>query len=313
MRKIIINGIDGNFGNLVAKNIQKLVPDTQLIFTVPTVKKLSEYSGSAVQVKVADFNSRENLTAVFKDASKVLLISMPFVGAKRRAAHQNAIAACVAANVKQVIYTSVISASNPLNPSIENIDHGYTESIIQNSPLDYIILRNSLFAEAFITDYFRLVAAGERVAAKNMGEGRVAFISRRDAALAAAAALNNTLLHREILNINGRVPLTFKEFLNIGNKVTGNDIEYQQQTDEEMYAYFDKIKVPRTTDGDFSKSPLKETSEGMVSFGTTVREGYLDIPVNDFSTLTNCQPRTLKYMFEHAADFQLGARHPTEK
>lgn len=168
LRKIIINGIDGNFGNLVAKNIQKLVPDTQLIFTVPTVKKLSEYSGSAVQVKVADFNSRENLTAVFKDASKVLLISMPFVGAKRRAAHQNAIAACVAANVKQVIYTSVISASNPLNPSIENIDHGYTESIIQNSPLDYIILRNSLFAEAFITDYFRLVAAGERVAAKNM-------------------------------------------------------------------------------------------------------------------------------------------------
>ena len=33
------------------------------------------------------------------------------------------------------------------------------------------------------------------------------------------------------------------------------------------------------TDGDFSKSPIKATSEGMVTFGTTVTQGYLDVPV----------------------------------
>lgn len=313
MQKIIVNGIDGNFGMLVAKYIQKLVAKEHLVFTVPSMEKMKKFSQSDVRIELADFNSKENLTTVFKNADKVLLISMPFVGEERRAAHRNVVEACVAANVKQIIYTSVLSASNPLNPSIENIDHGYTEALIQNSPLDYIILRNSLFAEAFITDYLRIVAAGEHLAVKNMGNGRVAFISRRDAALAAAAALNNDLLHREILNINGRDALTFAAFLSIGNNITGNKIEYRTQTDEELYEYFDNLGVPRTTDGDFSKSPIKATSEGMVSFGTTVREGYLDVPVSDFSKLTGHLPLSVEYMFSHINDFQLGERHPTEK
>lgn len=61
------------------------------------------------------------------------------------------------ANVKQIIYTSVLSAAHPFNPSIENVDHSYTEAIIQNTSLDYIFLRNSLFVEAFTSDYLRAV------------------------------------------------------------------------------------------------------------------------------------------------------------
>ena len=97
---------------------------------------------------------------------------------KRCKVHQNVIEACVKANVRQIVYTSVLSDSHPLNPSIENIDHSFTEAIIQNSPLDYIFLRNSLFAEAFISDYLRAVDAKEEVISKNMGDGRVWFISR---------------------------------------------------------------------------------------------------------------------------------------
>ena len=85
------------------------------------------------------------------------MISMPFVGEKRRQAHKNAVDACVKANVKQIIYTSVLSAAHPFNPSIENVDHSYTEAIIQNTSLDYIFLRNSLFVEAFTSDYLRAV------------------------------------------------------------------------------------------------------------------------------------------------------------
>ena len=51
----------------------------------------------------------------------------------------------------------------------------------------------------------------------------------------------------------------------------------------------------------------------MVSFGTTVREGFLDVPVSDFVQLTGHQPITMKYMFEHQDDFLLGERHTTEK
>lgn len=312
MAKIIVNGVDGNFGSVVAKYIQRLLPKESLLFTAPREESLNVFKDSGIETAVVDFNSKEGLVKVFDNADKVLLISMPFVGEKRRKAHQNVVEACVEANVKQIVYTSVLSASHPLNPSIENIDHSFTEAIIQNSPLDYIFLRNSLFAEAFISDYLRAVEAKEETISKNMGDGRVWFISRKDAAFAACCALANDLLHREVLNINGIEPVSYQKFLDIANKATGNSITYTKLTDDELYAYFDSIGVPRDTNGDFSKSPIQATSEGMVSFGTTVTQGFLDVPVNDFVKLTARHPLSLEEMFENVDEYLLGERHTVE-
>lgn len=312
MTKIIVNGVDGNFGSYVAQYILELVPKSDLIFTAPRLEKFQKYSDMGIKTAQVDFNDKQGLIETFQNADKVLLISMPFVGEKRRKAHKNAVDACVEANVKQIIYTSVLSASHPFNPSIENVDHSYTEALIQNSPLDYIILRNSLFVEAFTSDYLRAVEANETTISKNMGDGRVWFISRKDCAYAAACALSNHLLHRAILNINGKDPLSYDDFLTIGNKATGNNITYTKLTDEQLYAYFDSIGVPRDTDGDFSKSPIQATSEGMVTFGTTVPQGFLDVPVNDFTSLTGRQPLSIEYIFDHVEDYLLGDRHPTE-
>lgn len=312
MEKVVVNGVDGNFGGMVAQYIQRLMPKEQLIFTAPKAEKLEQFEQDGIECRVADFNSAENLEVAFKGAEKVLLISMPFVGEKRRQAHKNAVTACMNAGVSQIVYTSVLSAGNPLNPSVENVDHGYTEALIQNSGLDYILLRNSLFAEAFTSDYKRAVEADEKTIEKNMGDGRVWFISRKDAAFAAACALANHLLHREVLNINGRKPLSYGEFLKIGNEATNNNISYTRKTDTELYEYFDSIGVPRDTDGDFSKSPIKATSEGMVTFGTTVREGYLDVPVSDFSSLCGRMPISVEEMFADLNNYLLGDRHPTE-
>lgn len=169
MTKIIVNGVDGNFGSYVAQYILELVPKSDLIFTAPRLEKLQKYSDMGIKTAQVDFNDKQGLIETFQNADKVLLISMPFVGEKRRKAHKNAVDACVEANVKQIIYTSVLSASHPFNPSIENVDHSCTEALIQNSPLDYIILRNSLFVEAFTSDYLRAVEANETTISKNMG------------------------------------------------------------------------------------------------------------------------------------------------
>lgn len=313
MSKIVVNGVDGNFGSLVAEYILNLAHKEDLLFTSPKMENLKKYKDMGVKVAEANFNSIDGLVPVFENADKVLLISMPFVGEKRRQAHYNVVEACKKANVKQIVYTSVLSAAHPFNPSIENVDHSYTEAIIQNSSLDYIFLRNSLFVEAFTSDYMRAVKEKETSISKNMGDGRVWFISRKDCAYAAACALNNRLLHRSILNINGKEPLSYQDFLDIANEVTNNHISYTKLTDDELYAYFDSIGVPIDTDGDFTNSPIKATSEGMVTFGTTVTQGYLDVDTSDFSSLTGRQPLSIKYIFENVEDYLLGDRHPTEE
>ena len=123
MSKIVINGVDGNFGSLVAKYALELMNKEDLVFTAPKEESLKEYKEQGIQTAIANFNDPEGLVKVFENADKVLLISMPFVGEKRRQAHKNAVDACVKANVKQIIYTSVLSAALPFNPRIENVYH----------------------------------------------------------------------------------------------------------------------------------------------------------------------------------------------
>ena len=50
----------------------------------------------------------------------------------------------------------------------------------------------------------------------------------------------------------------------------------------------------------------------MVTFGTTVRQGYLDVPVSDFSSLCGRLPISVEEMFEDLNNYLLGERHPTE-
>src|SRR5699024_3211472 len=125
--------------------------------------------------------------------------------------------------------------------------HRYTELYIQGSGLDYIFLRNSQYAEAMLTNYFTFVK-GDGVLKNSQGEGKMAYISRKDCAKAVAYALLADDIHKTHLDINGKELLTISEFIKIGNEVTGNHVTYKYITDEENYKIFDAMGVPRTTD-----------------------------------------------------------------
>lgn len=313
MKKLIITGVDGNLGRVAAKEIQQLVAPERLIFCSYNEDALKPYQELGIETHQTDFNQPDGLADAFKNGEKLLLISMPFVGAKRQAAHQNVIDAAKAAGVKQIVYTSLVNAADPTNPSVEKKDHIFTENAIKEAGLDYIFLRNSQYAEAMITNYFTYVK-GDGVLKNNQGDGLMAYISRQDCAKAAAYALASDDYHHAILNINGAEAMTISKFIQIGNEATGNHVRYQEITDEQNYAIFDAMGVPRTTDGKFKKdSEAPFSSDGMVTFGQAILEGKMALKTDDFQKLTGSQPLTVKYMFEHADDFQIGARHSQDK
>ncbi|OKP67143.1 NmrA family transcriptional regulator [Paenibacillus sp. P3E] len=104
--------------------------------------------------------------------------------------------------------------------------------------------------------------------------------------------------------------MTITDFVAIGNEVFRNHVIYEPITDEENYAIFDALGVPRTTEGEFKKgSEAPFSSEGMVTFGEAIRLGKMDNYTADFKMLTGQDAMTVKYMFEHADDFQVGERH----
>ncbi len=309
MGKLLLTGVDGNLGKLAADYLLELVSKDQVIFCGYNPESLKEYADMGIETHITNFNTIDGLEAAFAGADKLALISMPFVGAKRQNAHKNVIDAAKKAGVKQVIYTSLVNAADETNPSVEKIDHAYTEKYLEESGLDYIFLRNSQYAEAMVTNYFTFVAMGG-VMQNSQGEGKMAYISRKDCAKAVAHALASDKYTKKILNINGPELLTMSEFVEYGNKATGNSVVYQAITDEENYQIFDAMGVPRTTDGIFKKdSEAPYSSDGMVTFGQAIREGKMDVFTTDFEELTGQKAITVSYMFENNEDFQVGERH----
>ncbi|WP_342416070.1 NAD(P)H-binding protein [Paenibacillus sp. FSL R10-2782] len=309
MGKLLLTGVDGNLGRQAAEYLLKLVEKDQVIFCAYDPASLQEYAEQGIETHVTNFNKIDGLAKAFANADKLALISMPFVGIKRQNAHKNVVDAAKEAGVKQIIYTSLVNAADESNPSVEKLDHVYTEDYIKSVGLDYIFLRNSQYAEAMVTNYFTYVKS-DGVLKNNQGDGKMAYISRKDCAKAVAYALAASNYHEAILNINGPELITMSDFIEIGNEVTGHHVTYKQITDEENYSVFDAMGVPRTTDGKFAEdSEAPFSSEGMVTFGQAIRLGKMDIFTDDFKKLTGQDPVTVKYMFEHADEYQVGERH----
>ncbi len=304
MKNIILCGVGGNLGSKTAEILLEKYPHDHLIFTSPLAEKLERYSDYGVDTRVADFNHAENLSGVFEGVDVMILISMPFVGQKRREAHKNALDAAVQAGVKKIVYTSIVGAGHKDIDAYEVNDHVWFEKYIQSQPIHFLLMRNSQYAEAMINSYMFAHENGSNTIANNMDDGRMALISRKDCAKAAAYAAISDWEDR-IVNVNGAQLLTTSEFVEIGNMVTGFHIRHEYITDEENYQILDELGVPRTTEGiwegDAQKFPY--CGDGMVTFGRAIRKGQMAVHTDDFKQLTGNDPITLKEMFENIQDF----------
>ena len=312
MAKLLLTGVDGNLGGVAADILLTLEPKENLIFCGYNPASLEKYAELGVETHVTNSNNPDGLVEAFTGADALALISMPFVGAKRQAAHKNAVDAAKKAGVKKIIYTSLVNAGDETNPSVEKKDHIFTERYVEAEGLDYIFLRNSQYAEAMITNYYTYVKVGGPLM-NSQGDGLMAYISRKDCAKAVAYALHRAFepqYDHAILDINGPELMTIARFCEIGNEETGNHVDYKYVTDEENYAIFDAMGVPRTTDGVFQKgSEAPFSSDGMVTFAQAIREGKMDVKTDDFQKLTGCEPITVREMFANQEQYQIGDRH----
>ena len=310
MGKLLLTGVDRNLGGSAAEELLKLEPKENLIFCGYNPDSLKKYADMGIETHVTNFNNPDGLKEAFQNAEVVALISMPFVGVKRQNAHKNCVDAAKAAGVRQIIYTSLVNADDETNPSVEKKDHIYTEKYIQEQGLDYQFMRNSQYAEAMVTNYFTYAKMNAPLT-NSQGDGLMAYISRKDCAKAVAYALHRSNeFSKKVWNINGLELMTISTFCAIGDVSTGNHVPFVNVTDEENYQIWDAMGVPRTTDGVFLKdSEAPFSSDGMVTFAQAIREGKMDIHTKDFTELTGATPISVRYMFDHQEEFQIGERH----
>jgi NAD(P)H dehydrogenase (quinone) len=296
MGKIIVTGASGAFGRAAAEMLMERCAPEDLVFLSRTPDTLSDLSQRGANVRQADFDNPASLPAAMEGGERMLLISTTRVGS-RVEQHTAAVEAAMAGGIKHVVYTSLLGGREPGNPSVEGYDHIATEKLIEGSGLAYTHLRNSLYAEAVATAMaIPALAAGHKP--ENAGRGRVPIVSRDDCVAIAVGVLTQEGHANKAYDVTGPELWTLPDAMALVSEMAGKPIVIEEVDDEGMFAYFDSLGVARTASDVKPDGPIPWASEGMVTFGQSIREGFMDVESDDVERITGKPPRTLRSVLE---------------
>jgi NAD(P)H dehydrogenase (quinone) len=292
----VVTGVGGYIGSAVVEALlQDGVPPQQVRVTSRSPGTLQRWQARGVQVHRADFNDYAALVEAFRGAQHVFTVSTMEVGPERQRQHRNAIEAARQSGVEHIVYTSVLNADNPHVSSFELTDHKFTEQLIRDSGMRYNFMRNNQYADAMAENQANIaISTGRSIG--NTGKGRVGFVSRDDVAAVAARLLQGRGEPDTGYEVTGPEALDYGQVADLIKELSGADFEVIDLTDEQMYAMWDSLGVPREATGDFSKSPVPWCSDGMVSFGRMIREGHLDRVTDVVERFTGRRPKTMRQL-----------------
>jgi NAD(P)H dehydrogenase (quinone) len=290
----VVTGVGGYIGTAVVENLLKDgVPPDRIRVTSRNEETLARWRSRGVHAHKADFNDKAALTEAFRDADHVFMVSTMEVGPNRQQQHRNAVAAAKEAGVKHIVYTSFLNTEKPEVNSFEVADHKLTEQLIQDSGISWNFMRNNQYGDAMAENQAAIaISSGKSIA--NTGSGRVGFVARDDVAAVAAKLLQGQGEPNTGYEVTGPEALDMRQVAGLIMELSGARFEIIDLTDEQMYAMWDSLGVPREATGDFSRSPVPWCSDGMVTFGRMIREGHLDKVTDVVERFTGRKPKSLR-------------------
>ncbi|GAA2243815.1 NAD(P)H-binding protein [Herbiconiux moechotypicola] len=270
----IVTGVGGFVSAAVAEQLLAESGPSGLIVTSRDEAVLDRWRARGVDARRAGYDDREALVEAFRGGDRLFLVSAMEAGPNRQRQHRTAVEAAVEAGVSHVVYTSFIGTERPEVNSVEVADHKVTEALIRESGLTWNFLRNNQYADAMAENQAAIaITSGRSIG--NAGDGLVGFVARSDVAAVAAAIMAGAGEPDTAYDVTGPELLSYRQVGEMIAELSGATIEIVDLSDDEMYAMWDALGVPRDASGDFSNSPVPWASDGMVTFGRMIRAGHL--------------------------------------
>ena len=270
--RLAITGSTGVVGGKVANRLAAAGADQRLIVRDPATAP--DLPG-AVPVGVSDYGHYEEMVEALDGADTLFLVS--FREAEDRLQQQyRAVDAAVQAGVERLIYLSFLNASAHSTFKLGR-QHFATEQYIRERDLSFVFLRSSFYA-----DFVPFFTGEDGVIRAPAGDGKVSWICRDDIADTVVAAIQTDKYDGEALENSGPGALDFHETAAILTRVTGREISYVEETEEEAW----ESRRP-------TGAPDWEI-EGWVSSYLAVANGELALVADTVERLTGRPPRDLE-------------------
>jgi len=187
-----------------------------------------------VEVRAGDYALIEQMTAAFRGVDTVVMISAPVAGGgDRLQLHKNVIDAAVNAQVRKIIYTSIIgngSESGTLFADFANVNRA-TEEAVKASGIEWVIARNGLYLDL---DLLQILAASMSagIYSNSGGAGRCGYISIAELGDALACLAASDVCNGRVLNLIGAT-YTQADLVAMANQVFGLRVQYVPITHEQ--------------------------------------------------------------------------------
>jgi NAD(P)H dehydrogenase (quinone) len=292
----VVTGASGAFGRMVTEQLLEKLPPSKLILVTRKPDSLTQLAARGVQVRHGDFDDRQSLTSAFAGATRMLLISTLDVGERRRRQHRTAVEAAVAAGVQHIAYTSS-AGIHPRSPALVIADHLHTEELLRRSGVAFTILRDSQYSEVVVTMIAPpAIATGKWLS--SAGDGRMAFVSKKDCVAVAAAVLTTPGHEGVVYEVTGPELLSFRDAAALAAEISGSPIEYRVVSHEEKQASFDAAGIPRRyVEGAFHEYSGPWASDEMISYERALGEGYFEVCSGHVKLVTGRPALSLRDVF----------------
>lgn len=279
---IAVTGSTGEVGGRVARWLASR--GAELILPVRDPARAPVIPGA--RIVTADYAEPESMERAFQGAKTALIVSGMGEPMKRALLHRNAFEAAAAAGVKHIVYTSFQSAS-PNSAFPYGRDHYLSEQYLKECGVNYSALRDSLYMEMIPH-----LADEEGVIRGPAGDGRVAFVSREDVARCAVELLLNPPDFSDYHILTGAESLSLSETAQRMTEIKGRKYRFENETEEEAFAWRSKYDVPHWELDVWIGSYLSIAAGEMQGIGSGVKD------------ITGREPQSLEETFSEVIDRQ---------
>lgn len=201
------------------------------------------------------------------------------------------------AGVKHITYTSFFGADRPEYKQYVLPDHTATEEYLRQAGVDYNIMRNNLYLENYLLNSVMMANLDNNRWVTTAGDGKATFIAKDDSGRVATALLLGKGENNKDYDVTGQL-ISEHEICDMINEISGMNYEYITMNEEEYYDYLDSIYIPRTSHGNYSKSPVPWCANDMVTNESGIRDGLMSIETDTVETLTGRKPIDPKDLLE---------------
>ncbi|MCA1057611.1 SDR family oxidoreductase [Rossellomorea aquimaris] len=237
---INITAATGQLGTKITEEALKEFTPDQIVLSVRSPEKASQYAAQGVDVRKADYTDYHSMVEAFKNTDVLLYIpSISFPNTVRIEEFENAIQAAEDAKVKQFIFVGFM-ADQENNPFKMSPFFGYAARRLASSDLDYTLVRNAMYLDP-LPPYLPELVERKRLLYP-VGDGRISFISRKDIAKAVIQLAMKPDFYGGRFTLTGRKAYTMIELADILSEVSSSSIAYDPMSAEEFARTYDEPK-----------------------------------------------------------------------